>query len=204
MKSFVIKTKQNSFKTEVYFEFIEKERVKLNQKLFVQMCKKGCVNYGKKYSCPPFAPNFEFLMENKEGLFVVLFKCDLKEINSTEYNKIRIANVCLKSRMVKLMRFLENKFGTIFLSTGACNLCKSCKVKLNESCKYPDKKRYSLEAVGIDCDDLCESLFKTSLLWYKNKKSPQYSCVVCGLICDEVDSKKIKEELNQFIIKNEI
>jgi predicted metal-binding protein len=204
MKSFLIRTKQNLFRVEAYSKFVERGKVKLNEKLFEKMCKEGCVNYGKKYSCPPFVPDFRLLMQNKEGLHIILFKCDLKEISSIEYNKIRIANVSMKSRIIKLMRFLENKFDTIFLSTGACNLCKSCKVELNKSCKYPDKKRYSLEAVGIDCDDLCKSLFKTGLLWYKNKKAPQYSCVVCGLICDEVDSKKIKEELNQFIIKNEI
>ncbi len=204
MRSFLVRTKQNLLRIEVYLKFIEKKEIKLDKKLFLKMCKEGCVNYEKKYSCPPFSPEFEQIMGDCQGLFIVLFLCKMSQINSTEYNKIRIANVIMKSRLDRLMRVLESKFKTSYLSTGSCRLCKPCKLKLDKPCSHPDKRRYSLESVCIDCDYLTKKLFNLPLVWYKNKKAPQYSCVVCGLICNKKESKKIEKEVNLFVMKDEI
>ena len=195
------KTPKNKFNIEVYYDFIEKSKVKTNKQLFSEMCKSGCKNYNKKYSCPPFSPNFEDLIknQNKEGLFVVLFQCNLTQINSTEYNKLRIANVVMKSKIDKIMRLLEKEFNTIFLSTGSCRLCKPCKLVLKQPCKHPDERRYSLESTGVDCKALSENLFGTKLLWY-NKKAPEYTCVLCGILVDKNDVPEVINKLNALII----
>ncbi len=197
MQSYTIKTKNNNFNILVYSAFIKKKDIIVKKDFFNEMCRKGCVNYGKKYSCPPFAINLNSILKENNGLYIVLFRLNINQIKSTEYNKIRIANIVLKSRIIKLMRSLEDKFNTIFLSTGACGLCKPCKLKLNLPCKYPDKRRCSLEAVGIDCNFLCEKLFNFPLVWYKNKKAPEYACVLCGLICNEKEVENIQIELNK-------
>ena len=194
-----IQTPKNKFKVEVFSKFVEKEEIKTEKCLFEKMCKDGCINYNKKYSCPPFSPIFEDIIKYKEGLFVVLFKCKLNQINSTEYNKTRIANVVMKSRIEKLMRYLEKEFGTVFLSTGSCRLCKPCKLKIKQACKHPEERRYSLESTGVDCNNLTEYLFNIKLLWYKDKKSPEYTCVVCGLLVNKKDSEKVINTMNSFL-----
>jgi len=198
MSSFKVKTKENNLKINFFYDFINKKDVLVKKDCFSKMCLNGCKNYKKKYSCPPFVPDFKNLIKEHEGLFIVLFLCKLNPIKSTEYNKIRIANVVLKSRIIKLMRFLEEKFNTTFLSTGSCNLCKPCKLKLNLPCKHPKKRRYSLEAIGIDCNKISKDLFNIKLLWYKNKKAPRYTCVLCGLVCDKKNIKEIKKEVEGF------
>ena len=50
----------------------------------------------------------------KEGIFVLMFLIRLENINSAEYNKVRIANSVIKSRIDKLMRILEKEFNTNF------------------------------------------------------------------------------------------
>jgi predicted metal-binding protein len=202
MNSFKVKTENNNLKINYYFEFIKKQDIKQDKELFNKMCKKGCKNYNKKYSCPPFVPKLNILLKDNDGLYMVLFLCNLNQINSTEYNKVRIANVVMKSRIIKLMREVEQKFNTIFLSSGSCNLCKPCKLKLNLQCKHPDKRRYSLEAAGIDCHCISKRLFNIPLLWYKNKKAPRYTCVICGLICQKKQKQRIKTEIEKFIKDN--
>ncbi len=201
MKLIHIKTPQNKFDIEVYYDFIEKSKIKTNKKLFSEMCKTGCKNYNKKYSCPPFSPDFSELIRNKdkEGLFVVLFKCNLNQINSTEYNKMRIANVVMKSKIDKMMRALEKEFNTTFLSTGSCRLCKPCKIILKHPCKHPNERRYSLESTGIDCNALAEDLFGMKLAWYKSKKELEYTCVLCGLLINKKDSQEAINKLNALI-----
>ncbi len=200
MQSFRIKTENNEFDIEYFYKFISKKNIGVKKDFFSDMCKEGCKNYGKKYSCPPLTPDFKILIGNKDGLYVVLFKTELNQVDSTEYNKIRIANVVMKSKIIKLMILLESKFNTIFLSTGSCNLCKPCQLKLNLPCKHPDKRRYCLESLGVDCNKLCKDLFDMNLLWYKNKKAPKYTCVICGLVCDKADADKIEKELNKILI----
>lgn len=199
MQSFTIKTKNNKLRAEYFSKFIEKEKIKTDNHLFSKMCKKGCKNYGKKHSCPPSAPPFENLIRSYDGLFVIMLKCSLKEIKSTEYNKVRIANAAIKARIIRLMQHLKEQSNTSFLSTGACNLCKPCKLKIKKACAHPEKRRYSLEATGADCNALTKELFKIQLLWYKNKKAPEYTCTVCGLICNKKGVNKIKRKAEKWI-----
>ncbi|MBS3073465.1 hypothetical protein J4465_01565 [Candidatus Pacearchaeota archaeon] len=196
---FNVRTEKNKLKIDYMSGFIEKSKINVDKPLFDKMCKDGCVNYNKKYSCPPFSPNFKIISKNYEGLFVIMFLCSLNQISSTEYNQVRIANVVMKSKLDTLMRNLEEKTGLKYLSTGSCRLCKPCKLKLKQPCKHPNKKRYSLESTGVDCDELTKKLFDISLQWYKNKKSPEYTSVLCGLICNKKDLKIIEKNLNLII-----
>jgi len=193
-----VKTKNNNIFIEIYYEFIKKEEVKTNKELFSKMCKEGCKNYGKKFSCPPYAKDF-ISVADKEGVFVLMFLIKLNQINSTEYNKLRIANSIMKSRIDKIMRILEERFNTKFFSTGSCRLCKICNINLKKPCKHPDKMRYSLEATGVDCNSLSKKLFNKPLLWFKDKKSPEHTAVLVGLICNSKDIDNIKKELEHLI-----
>lgn len=194
---FKVITPKNNLIIEVYSDFIKKQEIKLQRQDFIELCKK-CKNYNQKYSCPPKSPEFSKIC-NKEGLFIILLKINLKNIKSTEYNKVQLANSVLKSRIDKLMRILEKKFNTKFLSSGSCKLCKPCNLQKNLPCKHPKEMRFSLEATGINCDFLSQTLFNIPLLWFKNKQAPSYTCVLAGLICDKKETKEIKEELTKII-----
>ena len=43
---------------------IEKDKIKTDKKRFLEMCKNGCKNYNKKYSCPPKSPDFNFIIHH--------------------------------------------------------------------------------------------------------------------------------------------
>lgn len=198
-----VKSSTRAYNLEAYSSFIKKEEILVKKVLFSEMCEKGCKNYGNKFSCPPRTPCFDnlFSSREKEGLLIVMFLMRTKEINSTEYNKIRIANSIMKSRIDKLMRILENKFETKFLSSGSCRLCRTCCLKLKKPCKHPEKMRYSLEATGIDCNSLSENLFNIPLLWFKQGKAPEYTCVLAGLFCDAQDAEEIKSQVESLLNK---
>jgi predicted metal-binding protein len=185
-----IATQQHKFRLECYYDFIGISSVKTNKALFLDMCKKGCRNFNNKYSCPPLSPEFSSYVKNNEFLLVVLLKIELSQMSGkNEYHKLRIGNAVIKPRLEKIMRMLEANLGSKFLSTGACRLCKPCQKKLGKPCKHPDKMRFSLESLGVDCNKLTEDLFKFHLLWYKDKKAPEYTAVVCALPLKNIDDK---------------
>lgn len=199
MPSFNARTEENDLTIDYYASFIKKQDISVDKLKFKGLCESGCRNYNQKYSCPPFSPSFESLASNHEGLFVLMFRCRLDQISSAGYNKVRIANAVMKSRIDRLMRELESKFKTTFLSTGSCRLCRPCKCKSNQPCRHPDKRRYSLEAVGIDCNHLSESLFNIPLQWFRDKRAPEYTCVLCGLFSDKEDAREIEKEIKRML-----
>ncbi|MFW2503474.1 DUF2284 domain-containing protein [Clostridium diolis] len=159
---------------------------------FSQLCKDGCPNFGNKWACPPFSPSFSSYSKNYPYSYLVLLSCNISEFNyiKQEYMKLKASNSILKSRSEKIMRSLENHFNGVMLSNGSCRLCKpcSCKKKLT-SCNRPNLMRFSLESLGLDVSKISIDLLNHELLWYKNKRSPEYSTVVSCLLTKDLISE---------------
>jgi hypothetical protein len=94
----------------------------------------------------------------------------------------------------------EYPFNFYFLENGSCRLCKTCKLQEDLNCKYPQKMRPSLEATGIDVNDLVNKAFGFNLQWYNRDYFPQYQCVVGGILSNEPEM--IKRELSDFYTTN--
>jgi len=198
-KTVRVKTPKHNVVINCFYNIISIGSVKVNKRLFEDMCKRGCPNYNKKYSCPPFSPEFKAFVKNYDALLVLLFAIELNQFNTFDYNdyhKVRISNAVMKPKIEKVMRNLESRYDSFFLGTGSCRLCKPCQLKTRKPCKYPDKRRYSLEALGVDCDFLSKKLFELPLLWYKEKMAPPYTCVICALpLTKLVDKTSVLREL---------
>ncbi|CEO08506.1 DUF2284 domain-containing protein [Paraclostridium sordellii] len=160
--------------------------------LFNKLCKVGCPNFEKKWSCPPYSPRFTSYSKNYKYALVILMYCNLDQFNytKTEYMKIKASNSILKTRMDKLMRFLENELDGLMVSNGSCRLCKPCNCKKSLPCKKPNLKRYSMEALGLDVGNISLDIFNHKLLWYKDKIAPKYSTVISCLLLNNIESNK--------------
>ncbi len=179
-KKYTFTTPSHKLRVEAFAGVVDASDVVVDKVKFLKLCKEGCKNFNCKYSCPPFSPHFKRL--GIEKLFVLVLRLPLDQLSDYKpYHRVRLANSVLKSRADNVMRQLESETGTKFLSTGSCRLCKPCGRKVGKPCKRPDKMRFSLEAVGIDCNELCKNLFGFPLLWYGDKKAPVYTAVVCAL-----------------------
>lgn len=175
MQIIKVKTPKHNFELELYKKTISITKIKLQKQLFSNMCKKGCKNYNSKYTCPPFSPEFHKYLKDYKELEMILIKFDLNQLSKNNYIlplKLKIANAILKS---KIENILKDKFS---LSSGACRLCHPCQKQLNKPCRYPEKRHYSLESLGVDCNELSKKLFNIELKWYKNKTLPEYTCVM--------------------------
>ncbi len=121
----------------------------------------------------------------------------LNDFRYNDYHKVRIANACLKKIGEKTIRNLES--AGLMLSSGSCRLCRTCGLKNKKACKHPKERRYSLEATGIDCNNLTKNLFNKELEWYKNKKAPTYTGVLYGLLTKETDKEELIRNLDKQI-----
>lgn len=160
------------------------------------LCKQGCPNYNKKWSCPPYAPDFTSFTTPFQYINIILLLANMEEFCYIKQNylKIKAANSVLKSRIDKALRCCMNE-DEFYISTGSCRLCRSCKKKMDGSCAHPKERTYSFEALGINVSAMAKSLFKTELLWYKKNELPKYTCVVGGLLtnCNSLNEKVVKK-----------
>lgn len=162
-----------------------------NKNYFDSLCKKGCPNFKRKWSCPPYSPTFSEYSKEYTNCILVLLYCDLNQFNyiKTEYMKVKASNSILKSRLDSLMRMLENTYTGLMISNGSCRLCKPCACKKQLPCKKPDLRRYSMESLGLNVSHISKTYFNHELLWYKNKTAPKYSSVLSCLITNNALSK---------------
>lgn len=134
-------------------------------------------------------------------LTAIVLKVSVNEFDyiKNSYLKIKAANSVLKSRMDKMLRFVK-KEDEAYISTGSCRLCKPCKRKQNKPCAHPKEMTYSFEALGVDVSALTQKLFGITLLWYKDKVCPEYTCVVGGILSNrQIADKEILDVLNQLV-----
>lgn len=147
-------------------------------------CRNGCVNYGKKWSCPPFSHAFPEIEKKYSSACLLCFSTEMKYYTDikNKYLAVKAANVTLKSLIEKSARDIEKHAGGYSLLSGSCRLCKSCQCKINRPCKHLDKMRYSMEATGLNVKRVCADCLEHDLLWYENKKLPEYTSVVALIL----------------------
>ncbi len=187
---FITTTPSSRINIELSLTLINKENLidYENKPYFQNLCKEGCVNYGKKWACPPYSPTYTEIAEKYNYAIILLLHCDLRQFShtKTEYMKIKASNSILRSRSDRFIRFLEDKLTGTVLSNGSCRLCKPCNRSNSSFCKKPHLMRYSMESLGLNVEKIALDLFNHPLLWYKNKLAPQYSSVVSCLMTNTI------------------
>lgn len=143
-------------------------------------CKVGCPNYGKKWSCPPFAKSFPTIGRLYSSACLLCFSTEMSFYSDikNEYLAVKAANVTLKSLIEQCARKIETYTGGNALLSGSCRLCKPCGRKNGNPCQHPDKMRYSMEATALNVQRICLDFLAHPLLWYESKNLPEYTSVV--------------------------
>lgn len=143
-------------------------------------CKAGCPNYKKKWSCPPYSKPFPKISSPYLSACLLCFSTKMRfysDIKNT-YLAVKAANVTLKSLIERCARYIEDYTAGYALLSGSCRLCKPCRCKSGLPCQHPDKMRYSMEATYLNVQQMCLDFLDHRLLWYENKRLPEYTSVV--------------------------
>jgi len=161
----------------------------VNKRQFDSLCESGCINFGRKWACPPFSPSFSDFVIGWERIIVIYMRVATVQLSyiKNDYLKIKAANSIMKSRADRFLREMAHQYGS-YISMGSCRLCNPCKRTVDKQCAKPDKMTFSFEALGVDVDQMVNSCFSTPLQWYKSGCLPEYTAVVCGLLTNETIS----------------
>lgn len=140
-------------------------------------CRSGCIGYGKKLTCPPYAPKpdeFRKILSEYRHALLVKFICmaeaepdvirsiyrywldpgapaDRKE-QATQFWKDQFGGSAVFAPMMLELERLAFNAGNPFalaLVNGSCRLCETCNVKAG-ICIHPTRARFPEHAVGIN------------------------------------------------------
>ncbi len=151
----------------------------------------ACKNYGKNYSCPQF--DFEtatWLAEYAYATLIltiiptaeladyraVLAAGDYRSDTYEQYSKDNDDDLFMRISMYsfeqikhklndKLLKFERRAAGAVSIPPGSCSYCKSCAKVRGENCLYPEKLRYSLEALGFLVSAVLDVFFDYAIDW---------------------------------------
>jgi len=105
--------------------------------------------YGKRYSCPPFAPPISHFKKDFKNTFVYLIFMEGKDIKDWHL---------LSYLAYSYGRTIEEYLEGISLTAGECRLCEICEAQLGRPCSKPKEMRYSFTGVGLDAGKLSKIL----------------------------------------------
>ncbi|WP_430937222.1 DUF2284 domain-containing protein [Saccharicrinis sp. 156] len=117
-----------------------------------------CGYYGKNHACPPHVGGTKDVIEEAKSYNKALVYQTIGNLtDSFDYdgmkNSIKRHSEVSDKIDKKVTLYFEKHLD---LRAGPCKICEECSVIDNDPCKYPDKKRASLEAYCINVSSLAK------------------------------------------------
>ena len=128
-----------------FFAAVELDPASIRSEAWVRAkCAYGCAQYGRRWSCPPHAMD--------QAGFEELLKCYSRALLVAGQPPLRT----FQEQLLELEReaFLGGSKKALAFSGGPCSWCESC---ADEQCRFPEKRRPSLESCGCDVFALAKS-----------------------------------------------
>lgn len=219
---FNVKIRLKQLKKEELLESYKKDEV-------LSYCE-SCNNYGKNFSCPGIAFDTIGYLEPYNYATVIMTEIDTEPIKA-QIDKIemddlssRVLNNYLKNKgdtvvdintaismyafnsikddMTDKLIHLENDIdGTISLPPGSCTRCGVCQKQQGKSCIYPDKLRYSLEALGFKVSDIYKQCFDLELCWTKDELPIAFYSCSALMTKAKINEDIILDKLNGMVLR---
>ena len=130
-------------------------------KMFRELCRaNACGMYGKCYMCPPDIGDIEVLMAKlRDYRFALVYQTVTALEDSFDFEGMTEARI-EANRIALKLRSVFDEIGiknVLHLSAGACGICETCAKRTGEPCRCPDLAMASLEAYGINVNELAKS-----------------------------------------------
>lgn len=142
---------------------------------FTGLCKDGCPHYNLSYTCPPNSPTYNSYTKDFENTLVIAMYTSIDDNNS-----INDIHPYLRRLLSDMLIPLEKEFNGLLTDGGRCRYCEKCTYVDKLPCRFPDKIRFSMEAMGIDLDKVCTDILDHKIVW-SNDCAESY-CTVLGSI----------------------
>lgn len=151
---------------------------------------------GYNGGCPPYSPKFENIKKAYPFFYVICIRFDLayaikyaglKNGKHEGYFVLSYADRLTMHYIQRALKYFEAR-GYYALGASNCPGCtpKRCTITRGRTCSNPKKRRFSLEATGVECHKLHRNMFMEVLpWWYRTPKHvPVWMYRYAGVFCE--------------------
>ncbi|MDR2351010.1 MAG: DUF2284 domain-containing protein [Deltaproteobacteria bacterium] len=128
-------------------------------KVYRKYCAQNlCGNFGKSWTCPPYADPIDSLAREITGYGKgIVFTAAGSLRFAVDWKSMMKVSDALNKICFRIMDDIVPRLGngTVF-GYGPCKYCEKCSFFLDEPCRFPDKKVRSLEGACLDVTGLAE------------------------------------------------
>lgn len=175
---------------------------------FEAYCKE-CPIYGATWACPPFESNAQIDLSSYHSVTLFGFQAFItlpfqKPVESPEVLQQHSEGVMrgVRRHLDPLLLAVERSTpnSRVFLP-GSCRLCddSGCTRTARTPCRYPERMRSSLEAIGFNIALAAENLLHLPLCWPANLCMPPYLTLLAALFHAVPAQETDLTALNAFI-----
>jgi len=178
------------------------------------LCQRGIGCKGKNGGCPPYSPHFGKFKPSLPYFYVIAVEFDMagaikysgwwKGVSAPGLYILVYADRLMMNYTQRALRFFEN-VGYYTLGVSNCPGCRprDCAVMKGERCNKPRKRRFSIESVGVMCNELHLDLFGEALPWWFHTKEHMPAKMVryAGVFTDKPAST-LDDLLQEFILRD--
>lgn len=148
---------------------------------FLAYCRE-CNNYNRRWACPPFDFDPAAVWRRYRSLYVEGRVFYPRPGVSTE-QFMKAFYQAKDQTLADVLQLEAEREGSYALPAGSCYICPGdCAKAEGKPCRFPDKLRYSIEALGGDVAKTAEVYLHKPMLWIKNDEMPEYLMLVLGLL----------------------
>lgn len=125
-------------------------------------CCRECPSYGKQWTCPPFDFDPMKIWKTYTGLRLYARVITMKKTDLKAEEAYRIMKEEKNDLLIELLCKEQETKGSLVLSAGTCEICETgeCGRRKGIPCRYPQKMRYSIEALGGNVGYVAEHYLK--------------------------------------------
>lgn len=140
---------------------------------FIVFCKQ-CKQYGNCWSCPPFSFDTDKYLSGYSTVLLIGTKITSPDKDTFIKERKKLDSLLLQMEA----RHPDSKA----FFAGFCHGCgdQPCSRITGEPCRFPEKRRPSLEALGFDIGRTASELLGIELKWGSGGEAPEYLTLVSG------------------------
>lgn len=135
----------------------------------------ACDKYGLNLACPPHSPFIMDYIKDMHTASVICLRVPLEQFGQIVMEERYITAY----RMVRALLNDEllgwRQKGHLVAGSGPCRACPECAIEKGEAeCRFPDRRVFSLESMGVSVVLLTERAFGFSLEWSGNENAADF------------------------------
>lgn len=148
-----------------------------------------CPSHGNSWGCPPYAFDPETVSNGFKTVTLMGTTIEFDEATRAECTTAEMSRSVATQAMQEVWKTLlpelyekERQVKGSRCFTFRCTLCpEGCTRPEGKPCRYPDRLRYSLEAVGFDVTAAASDLLGIDLEWISDGRLTKHITIVTAL-----------------------